>query len=89
MALSAKAIRSLYKSMLRESEKFADFNYRSYAIRRIRDGFKANLTLTEQLTINNKIDIAKQNLQLIQRQVTLGQLFGSKELLSVEVPKQN
>ena len=84
---SAKIVLSLYKSMVRESQKFVDFNYRCYAIRRIKDSFKSNAQVTDQVLIDKKIDLAKQNLQLIQRQVTIGQLFGSKQQLSVEVPK--
>ena len=75
--------------MLRESKNFVDFNYRSYAIRRIKDGFKSNAQITDKVLIENKISLAKLNLQLIQRQVTIGQLFGSKQQLTVEVPMNN
>ena len=75
--------------MLRESKNFVDFNYRSYAIRRIKDSFKSNVQITDQVLIENKISLAKFNLQLIQRQVKIGQLFGSKQQLTVEVPKND
>ena len=83
----AKIVLSLYKSIARESQKFVDFNYRCYAIRRIKDSFRSNALITDQALIDKKINLAKQNLRLIQRQVAIGQLFGSKQQLSVEVPK--
>ena len=88
-SLSTKTILSLYKSLLRESEKFVDFNYRSYAMRRIKDSFRANAQLIEQASLDEKIELAKQNLELIKRQTTIGQLFVPKQQLSVEVSKDN
>ena len=77
MALSStKKVLSLYKVMLRESEKFVDLNYRSYAIRRIKDGFRAQSQVTEQSEIETKIQYAKVNLDIIKRQTTVGHLFG-------------
>ena len=73
---NSKAVLSLYKIMLRESEKFADLNYRSYAIRRVKDGFRANARLSEQSEISGKINGAKENLEIIKRQTTVGKLFG-------------
>ena len=67
---------SLYKIMLRESAKFNDTNYRSYAIRRIRDGFKNGAKETERARINGHIAYAKNSLEMIKRQSTVGNLFG-------------
>ena len=38
----------LYKLLLREASKFADFNFRSYSIRRIKDAFRESKGLTNQ-----------------------------------------
>ena len=88
VSLNSKAVLSLYKIMLRESEKFVDYNYRSYAIRRVKDGFRANARLTEESKIRGTISNAKENLEMIKRQTTVGQLFGQNRQLSVELPKQ-
>ena len=74
--------------MLRESEKFVDFNYRSYAIRRVKDGFRANAQLTEESKIRGALNKAKESIEIIKRQTTVGHLFGLNQQLSVEVPKQ-
>ena len=76
MALSTnRAVLSLYKTMLRESQKFTDLNYRSWALRRVRDGFRANSKLAEQSSVEKQIQYAKQNLIVMKRQTTVGQLF--------------
>ena len=75
LATNSKVL-SLYKTMLRASEKFVDKNYRSYAIRRVRDGFKQGAKEKEPARINGCIIYAKDNLEIIKRQSTVGQLFG-------------
>lgn len=74
--------------MLRESEKFVDLNYRSYAMRRVKDGFRSNARLVEESKIKETVSNAKENLEIIKRQTTVGQLFGQNRQLSVELPKQ-
>ena len=66
---------SLYKTMLRESQKFVDKNYRSYAIRRVKDGFKEGAKETDESKIKENILKAKDNLSIIRRQSTIGHLF--------------
>lgn len=68
-------ILSLYKTMLRESQKFVDKNYRSYAIRRVRDGFKEGAKETDQSKIQENILKAKDDLIIIKRQSTISHLF--------------
>jgi hypothetical protein len=75
-ATSIKVL-SLYKRLLRESAKFNDNNYRSYAIRRVRDGFKQCTKETEPVKIDANISYAKNSLEIIKRQSTIGNLFGS------------
>jgi len=76
---------ALYKTMMRESSKFTDFNFRSYFQRRVRDGFKESMSLSEGPQIQEQLQIAQQNLQMIRRQATLSQLFGINTPLSFEV----
>ena len=68
---------SLYKTMLRESQKFVDKNYRSYAIRRVKDGFKEGAKERDESKIKENILKAKDNLSIIRRQSTIGHLFDS------------
>ena len=67
---------SLYKRLLRESAKFSDNNYRSYAIRKVRYGFKQGAKETEPAKIDETISYAKNSMEIIKRQSIIGNLFG-------------
>ncbi|XP_058822708.1 LYR motif-containing protein 4 [Topomyia yanbarensis] len=72
---------TLYKQMLRESQKFSSYNYRSYALRRIRDAFRENKTLTDATKIQSELEYAQNNLEIIKRQALLSQLFRVDKLV--------
>ena len=55
--------RSVFKAMMREAEKFSDYNFRRYAQRRIRDGFR------EPAKPDRGLEFARQNLEMMRRQV--------------------
>ncbi|XP_049882959.1 LYR motif-containing protein 4-like [Pectinophora gossypiella] len=78
---SKTQILSLYKSLLRESEKFPNYNFRSYAIRRVRDAFKEKKTITDQKQAKKEIEYAKENLAIIQRQTSIGNMFKTEKLV--------
>jgi len=78
----------LYKTMLREAGKFPDFNFRSYALRRVRDGFKTGKSLQDSEAIAAQILEAENNLQVIKRQATLGSLFDIQQPLSIEIAQK-
>ena len=84
-AATSNKVLSLYKIMLRESGKFVDFNYRSYAIRRIKDGFRDNSKEMDKTKVEENIKHAEENLKLIQRQATIGHLFGLQQKIAIEL----
>ncbi|XP_069816298.1 LYR motif-containing protein 4 isoform X2 [Dendropsophus ebraccatus] len=59
---------NLYKALLRESQKFSSYNYRTYAIRRVRDAFREKKNVNDFHEIQSLIYCAKENLEIIQRQ---------------------
>ncbi|XP_022096157.1 LYR motif-containing protein 4-like [Acanthaster planci] len=89
-ATMASATRStvlkLYRQILRESKKFTGYNYREYALRRTKDAFRENKSLTDEAGINALIREAEENLQIIKRQVVLSQLY-KDPLLVIEENK--
>ncbi|KAM3929463.1 LYR motif-containing protein 4 isoform 1-T2 [Leptodactylus fuscus] len=86
MASSSRAqVLNLYKVLLRESQKFNSYNYRTYAIRRVRDAFKEKKNVDDFHEIQSLIYRAKENLQMVQRQVTIGQLYTTDKLI-IESP---
>mmetsp|Transcript_16199 Transcript_16199/g.38836 ORF Transcript_16199/g.38836 Transcript_16199/m.38836 type:complete len:85 (-) Transcript_16199:330-584(-) len=65
---------SLFRSLLRESRKVDNYNFRHYAIRRVKIGFQTNRDLT-----GNEASLAlregEEQLGILRRQVVLGQLY--------------
>ncbi|XP_075441911.1 LYR motif-containing protein 4 isoform X2 [Ascaphus truei] len=73
-ASSRVQVLTLYKAMLRESQKFSAYNYRTYAIRRTRDAFRDKKCVDDFPEIQTLVQHAKENLDMIRRQ-NLGQLL--------------
>ncbi|KAM9228053.1 LYR motif-containing protein 4 isoform 2-T2 [Leptosomus discolor] len=87
MAASSRAqVLRLYRALLRESQCFSGYNYRTYAIRRIRDAFRENKNIKDSEKIEELVNKAKANLEVIHRQVTIGQLYSTQKLV-IESPE--
>uniref|UniRef100_A0A8D3C3P4 Complex 1 LYR protein domain-containing protein n=1 Tax=Scophthalmus maximus TaxID=52904 RepID=A0A8D3C3P4_SCOMX len=72
MAASARTqVMSLYRMMLRESSKFPSYNYRTYALRRVRDAFRANRKIEDPRTVERLMEEGQRTLALIQRQLSI------------------
>ena len=56
--------------------------FRSYFQRRVRDGFRESMSLSEGPQIQEQLKIAQQNLQMIRRQVWIQSLFDTGYYLS-------
>nr|XP_010336384.1 LYR motif-containing protein 4 isoform X2 [Saimiri boliviensis boliviensis] len=70
MAASSRAqVLDLYRAMLRESKRFSAYNYRTYAVRRIRDAFRENKNVKDPVEIQTLMNKAKRDLEIIRRQV--------------------
>ncbi|XP_030382532.1 protein bcn92 [Scaptodrosophila lebanonensis] len=72
---------TLYRNLLREAEKLPSYNFRMYAARKIRDTFRANRTINDFEEIDRQVANAKQNLDLIRRQVIIGHLYTADKLV--------
>uniref|UniRef100_A0A8C3FQ98 Complex 1 LYR protein domain-containing protein n=1 Tax=Chrysemys picta bellii TaxID=8478 RepID=A0A8C3FQ98_CHRPI len=58
----------------------------TYAIRRIRDAFRENKHLKDSEEIQTLVNKARTNLEIIHRQVTIGQLYSTQKLV-IESPE--
>ncbi|XP_006768752.1 PREDICTED: LYR motif-containing protein 4 isoform X2 [Myotis davidii] len=90
MAASSRArVLDLYRAMLRESKQFSAYNYRTYAIRKIRDAFRENKNMKDPVEIQALVNKAKGDLEMIRRQVHIGQLYSTDKLIieNQEKPK--
>ncbi|XP_037374711.1 LYR motif-containing protein 4 isoform X2 [Talpa occidentalis] len=69
MAASSRAqVLGLYRAMLRESQRFSAYSYRTYAIRRIRDAFRGNKDVKDPAEIQALVAKARRDLGMIRRQ---------------------
>ncbi|XP_009883725.1 PREDICTED: LYR motif-containing protein 4 [Charadrius vociferus] len=57
----------------------------TYAIRRIRDAFRENKNIKDSEKIEELVNKAKANLEIIHRQVTISQLYSTQKLV-IESP---
>ncbi|KAM7177171.1 LYR motif-containing protein 4 isoform 1-T3 [Macrochelys suwanniensis] len=83
MAASSRAqVLRLYRALLRESQRFTAYGYRTYAIRRIRDAFRENKHLKDSEEIQTLLKNARTNLEIIHRQLLLGvPISGSRDVI--------
>ncbi|CAM4720481.1 unnamed protein product [Leuciscus chuanchicus] len=69
MAASGREhVLSLYRMLLKESKKFPSYNYRTYALRRVRDAFRENRTVGDPKLVEELLNKARDSLAIIQRQ---------------------
>ncbi|XP_057365800.1 LYR motif-containing protein 4-like [Daphnia carinata] len=81
MAAKKMEILRLYKQLLRESAKFPVYNFREYAIRRVKDDFRENKNLTDPGAVDKQIKEGYKNLAIIKRQVVIGHMFEPQRLV--------
>ncbi len=71
---SSHSIR-LFRSLLRESYKIQDYNFRSYALRRVRLGFEKNRGLIEGEGLKRELEEGKRSLEMLKRQSEISRLY--------------
>ncbi|XP_043509677.1 LYR motif-containing protein 4 [Frieseomelitta varia] len=81
MASNRRAILSLYRNLIRESKKWNSYNYRMYALRKIQHEFKQNKTIQDIEKINECYTKGRENLEIIKRQATIGNLYSTRPLI--------
>mmetsp|Transcript_22029 Transcript_22029/g.37457 ORF Transcript_22029/g.37457 Transcript_22029/m.37457 type:complete len:145 (+) Transcript_22029:1090-1524(+) len=67
---------TLYRSLVREARKIKDYNFRSYALRRMKAGFVKNRNLQGE-EASAAIHDGKEQLEVLKRQAILSQLYPS------------
>jgi LYR motif-containing protein 4 len=77
MAVGRVDVLKLYRALLRHSGRFADYNYREYALRRTREGFRAAQQETKPAAIKRGYYDGLNNLAIIKRQAAISQMFAA------------
>lgn len=78
---SSKEVLTLYRQMLRQSAKFAAYNFRNYALRKTRDEFIKNRFETDPTQIRKFINEARSSLKMLKRQGTICQMYATPDLV--------
>lgn len=81
MASNRRAVLNLYRNLIRESKKWNSYNYRMYALRKIQHEFKQNKTIQDIEKINECYTKGRENLEIIKRQATIGNLYSTRPLI--------
>ncbi|KAF2192486.1 hypothetical protein K469DRAFT_717024 [Zopfia rhizophila CBS 207.26] len=77
-------VRSLYRSLLRQSRQFAAYNFREYAKRRTRDSFREHQKETEERRIQELMQKGLKELQMMKRQTVVSQFYQLDRLVVEE-----
>ena len=68
------AARSLFRTMLREAAQLDQYNFRNYAIRRVREDFRKNAALAGA-DADAALQEGRDALEVLRRQRIVGQLY--------------
>ncbi|XP_076827269.1 LYR motif-containing protein 4 [Brachyhypopomus gauderio] len=89
MAATSKAqVLTLYRMLLKESKNFPSYNYRTYALRRVRDAFRENRSVEEPQAVEQLLQKACDNLEIIRRQVSIGRMYSSQRTVVESTQKK-
>ncbi|EDU50226.1 iron-sulfur cluster biosynthesis protein Isd11 [Pyrenophora tritici-repentis] len=68
-------VRSLYRSLLRQSNQFAAYNFREYAKRRTRDAFRDSKSINDERQVQEMVQKGLSELQMLKRQTVISQFY--------------
>ncbi|KAJ5726372.1 LYR family protein [Penicillium malachiteum] len=78
---TAFQVRSLFRSLLRQSSQFSNYNFREYARRKTRDSFREHQNVAEERRVQELIQSGLQDLRLLKRQTTISQFYQLDKLV--------
>eukprot|EP00123_Amoebidium_parasiticum_P000389 comp10958_c0_seq1/m.5533 comp10958_c0_seq1/g.5533 ORF comp10958_c0_seq1/g.5533 comp10958_c0_seq1/m.5533 type:complete len:123 (-) comp10958_c0_seq1:104-472(-) len=77
---------SLYRAMLKTAGQFDSYNYRTYAQRRVRDGFREHVQ-ADAGSVGGLVQRAEMDLEVMKRQAAINRMYSPHERLVIEVGK--
>jgi len=76
----------LYRHLLRAAAGFNDYNFREYAIRRIREKFREHQSERDESKLRQLYDRAHRDLKMLQRQTLISQLYSAGDTVLSHCP---
>ena len=79
-----EAVLRLYRDMLHTGRCFKSYNFREYALRRTKEEFRKHKDVADAEEITRLYNTGVQNLNMLQRQATVNQIYAAPDRLVVE-----
>mmetsp|Transcript_8245 Transcript_8245/g.23519 ORF Transcript_8245/g.23519 Transcript_8245/m.23519 type:complete len:84 (+) Transcript_8245:153-404(+) len=76
--MSSTQTLALYRHMLRAAGRFTQYNFRDYAMRKVKTEFHRNRGLQGE-EAEKALAFAREQMELLRRQSTISQLYRAKE----------
>jgi hypothetical protein len=70
-----------FRSLIRQSNQFAAYNFREYAKRRTKDAFRENKGVEDERRVQELMDKGLRELQMLKRQTVVSQFFQLDKLV--------
>ncbi|CAM6084848.1 unnamed protein product [Calypogeia fissa] len=86
-APSSAEMIQLFKALLREAKKFPNYNIREYVKRRVKEGFRENISTTDPAAVAAAYAYGRQSLQVAQRQSVVYSLYAprTKSIMDIKI----
>lgn len=75
MSITPVTTRGLYRDLLRAARGFSNYNFREYALRLVREDFRAGSALTSPTEVTNAYQQGRVQLEALRRQSTISTMF--------------
>ncbi|KAI8074766.1 hypothetical protein BC940DRAFT_231095 [Gongronella butleri] len=75
---------SLYRNFIRHGNKFSNYNFREYVVRRSRDAFRQHQSESDPAVIQQLVKKAETDLNVVKRQAAISQLYTTGSHLVLE-----
>mmetsp|Transcript_4101 Transcript_4101/g.9339 ORF Transcript_4101/g.9339 Transcript_4101/m.9339 type:complete len:92 (+) Transcript_4101:79-354(+) len=74
-AVGKKEVISLYRELLRHGNRFSNYNFKEYVLRRTRDDFRSNRSVTDGARVAELVAKGRGDLEVVKRQAALSSMF--------------
>lgn len=78
----------LYKQIIKNANRFNDYNFRQYFLRKARTEFRANKDVADAKVLDALISDAQKDLGVLKRQSIISQLYTFDKLVVEPLPKE-
>lgn len=86
MGRNAQSV-ELFKKLMRAGAGFTNYNFREYTLRRVRQGFRENIGVSDATEITKLVHEGQMQLEVVRRQALISQLYPEARHVMESAPK--